>query len=548
MKPTVAVDIVSKDKSDKGFHSAEKRAGAFAKTSREASEKSGLKEFGKGLAGLSKFKELSLDRPGRSLVDIAEGAERAGAGVGRLTSRVFGFGGVAKGAMGEAAEAVGGFAGAAAGATVVVAGLAAATYGLGENFAKSGAGIGRQAKTLALAAQDLQAIRAAGEREGVSADQTDASIEGLGDVLEDAKIGRNNEALGTLNALGVKLKETKDGALDVTSALYDISDAIARQKDPLVQRKLAGLFGVSGMLPALRRGSAALKEEGADYQAGGGGFSDEEIEKAEKVERSTVRAKQQAYTTWRKTNIWTMGAAGFMADKGVGIARTGGKAFEGLPDAVRGLAHSGVEAGRSLVHGAEAAAQRLEGRAAELGEGGRRALGLTRQAAGRAAQAMTYFMSQGESPEQAAGIVANLIKESGLNPRARGDSGLAYGLGQWHPDRQAAFAKFAGHDIRQSSFEEQLAFVQHELSAGTERRAGAALRAADTAYEAGAIVSRRYERPRYADAEARARGDLAEKLNIVIDLRGAPAGTVAHVEGGRSSQVAMNVQHAMEGP
>jgi hypothetical protein len=547
MKPTVAVDIVSKDKSGGGFGSAERRAGAFSKKSREASEKSGLKAFGRGLAGISKFKDLSLDRPGRSLIDIAEGAERAASGVGGLTSKVFGFGGVAKGAMGEAAEAVGGFAGAAASATVVVAGLAAATYGLGEKFAKSGAGIGRQAKSLAVAAEDLQAIRAAGEREGVSADQTDASIGGLGDVLEDAKIGKNNEALATLNALGVKLKETKDGAVDVKSALFDISDAIARQKDPLVQRKLAGMFGVSGMLPALRQGSAALKAEGADYVAGGGAFTDQEIDEAEGVERSTVRARQQVAATIKPAGIAAMHAAGFAADKGVGLARSGGKALEGLPDAARGLAHSGVEAGQNLVRGTEVAAGKLEGRAVELGEQGRRSLGLTRQAARRSAQAMTYFMGQGWSAEQAAGIVANLVKESGLNPKARGDSGHAYGLGQFHEDRQANFARFAGKDIRQSSFEEQLAFVQHELT-GSESRAGRMLGAAASAYEAGETVSRRYERPRYADAEARARGALAEKLNIVIELRNAPPGTLAHAEGPGAAQVAMNVQNAMEGP
>lgn len=129
----------------------------------------------------------------------------------------------------------------------------------------------------------------------------------------------------------------------------------------------------------------------------------------------------------------------------------------------------------------------------------------------RTKEAMDYFVSQGWTREQAAGIVANLQAESNLNPGARGDSGLAYGIGQWHPDRQANFRKAIGRDIQGSTFEQQLKFVQHELT-HSESGAGKRLQGATSAREAGAIVSRYYERPADANGEASRRGARAEQV------------------------------------
>lgn len=127
-----------------------------------------------------------------------------------------------------------------------------------------------------------------------------------------------------------------------------------------------------------------------------------------------------------------------------------------------------------------------------------------------------FFESKGWSAAQAAGIVANLQAESNLNPGATGDGGKAYGIAQWHPDRQAAFAKWAGKDIKGSTLDEQLAFVHYEMTEGGEKRAGSALRGALTAQRAGEIVSRSYERPGDADGEALRRGQRARALMLGI--------------------------------
>jgi len=113
----------------------------------------------------------------------------------------------------------------------------------------------------------------------------------------------------------------------------------------------------------------------------------------------------------------------------------------------------------------------------------------------RAAKMVAFFEKAGWGAHQAAGIVANLIAESGLNPKKTGDNGQAYGIAQWHPDRQAAFAKWTGHDIRSSSVEEQLAFVQHEMETGVNGFTKQMLMAAQSAAQAAFIVSRYYESP-----------------------------------------------------
>lgn len=112
---------------------------------------------------------------------------------------------------------------------------------------------------------------------------------------------------------------------------------------------------------------------------------------------------------------------------------------------------------------------------------------------GSAEEVMNFFVDKGYTREQAAGIAANIKYESDFKTDAVGDSGKAYGLAQWHPDRQANFKKVLGKDIKQSSFQEQLQFINWELS-GPESRAKRALVGAKTPDEAAALFDKFYER------------------------------------------------------
>lgn len=124
-------------------------------------------------------------------------------------------------------------------------------------------------------------------------------------------------------------------------------------------------------------------------------------------------------------------------------------------------------------------------------------------------KAMEFFQKQGWTKEQSAGLAANIKRESAFDPNAIGDGGKAYGIAQWHPDRQAEFKKQYGKDIRESSIEDQMSFMNYELTKGNEKRAGDKLRATTTAADAAAAVSTHYERPADKAGEAEKRGKLA---------------------------------------
>ena len=131
-------------------------------------------------------------------------------------------------------------------------------------------------------------------------------------------------------------------------------------------------------------------------------------------------------------------------------------------------------------------------------------------ATGSATTALKFFISKGWTTEQAAGIVGNLQAESGANLKtdAVGDAGQAYGIAQWHPPRQKDFTKTTGKDIRGSSLQDQLTFIDWELN-NTERNAGRHLKAAKTAEEAAWVMDEYYERSTGAHRQNRINNAVA---------------------------------------
>lgn len=152
-------------------------------------------------------------------------------------------------------------------------------------------------------------------------------------------------------------------------------------------------------------------------------------------------------------------------------------------------------------------------------------------ATGSTKVALDFFQSQGWSPHQAAGIVGNLQAESGskLNVAAVGDNKAAYGIAQWHQDRQANFEKVIGKPIQGSSLQDQLSFIQWELT-HTEKSAGERIRNAKDAATVAALVDQHYERSSGEARQARIKnaltliknGDMSEfdglPLNHKLDL------------------------------
>ncbi len=115
----------------------------------------------------------------------------------------------------------------------------------------------------------------------------------------------------------------------------------------------------------------------------------------------------------------------------------------------------------------------------------------------RAKYAYQYFINQGFTPEQAAGIVGNLQAESGpnldslYNP-AGGGSG-ARGIAQWRGARTQEFVSRYGTTPDLASLDDQLDFIMYEFNT-TESRALSGVKSATTAAEAANAFDSLFER------------------------------------------------------
>ncbi|CAN5437715.1 hypothetical protein BH10PSE14_BH10PSE14_25160 [soil metagenome] len=119
----------------------------------------------------------------------------------------------------------------------------------------------------------------------------------------------------------------------------------------------------------------------------------------------------------------------------------------------------------------------------------------------RQREALRYFTSKEGghwTPAQAAGIVANLTKESRLDSQlGQEKGGLGYGIAQWErgKERALAFKALFGIDISRSSFRQQLAFVNYELTVKPKlyQEAGDDLRKQSTPAGAGNSFALNFE-------------------------------------------------------
>lgn len=149
-------------------------------------------------------------------------------------------------------------------------------------------------------------------------------------------------------------------------------------------------------------------------------------------------------------------------------------------------------------------------------------------------KAMQFFMNKGLTQAQAAGLVGNLMRESGMKPTALNSSSKAYGIAQWLGSRKKAlFAKYGSNP----TFDQQLDFVWHELNT-THKNGLRHLKASKTAAEAARNAMGYYEfsaGPEAAIAAMNRTGQAGNKsMQIGIEnaskLLGVPVPTGEYVQ------------------
>jgi hypothetical protein len=161
---------------------------------------------------------------------------------------------------------------------------------------KIGAKTERTSRMLGITAQQLTQMRSAANLMGVSSETMTAGFQSLQDTLQDARWGRNQGAFATLQALGITLKTTKNGAIDTKAAMYDLADRMQRiqQRDPAAARNLARSLGVEQLLPVLVKGRAGMQAYEAEARRLRGDFTPDMAQRADAFAQSLSGMKAAA--------------------------------------------------------------------------------------------------------------------------------------------------------------------------------------------------------------------------------------------------------------
>lgn len=462
--------------------------------------------------------------------------------------------------------------------------LAVFTAGMGiKNFVANtitgAASLGRMAQNLDMSTKDLTAWQRAAERAGGTAEGITGQLQESANAVGQFRLGQSNGGVQSFFAYGGKSEDLKDGnsyllarskivadlyktdkqrasvvaqQLGLDQAVFDLikqgPDAInqlvesqrkrasvtaedARKADELRKKFLdlkdgftqVGTKVTLALIPAferiiewLERLAVWFDQHSDEVAQGVGSFIDKVIEFARVADKAaqSVGGWQNVLIALAGLKLASMtsgllGVAGALVSVGGGLAKIGASAGAMKALGVLGLAFysTGLNKGED------------EELAGTRGMGPR----ITPQGStdrGTASKAVAALMKMGWTREQAIGIAANLQQESNFDPEAVGDDGKAYGLAQWHPDRQAMFKKVFGKDIVGSSFEDQLQFIDWELR-NSEKGAGDKLKGANTHGESAGIVSKFYERPLKQQEEMEKRAKLASYIYRDLGVSGA---------------------------
>lgn len=120
------------------------------------------------------------------------------------------------------------------------------------------------------------------------------------------------------------------------------------------------------------------------------------------------------------------------------------------------------------------------------------------------------LMSMGFSASAAAGVVGNLVQESGLRTDAIGDNGTSGGLAQWHNERLDALKRFAAaRGKKWTDLDTQIEFLAEEMRT-SYADTYAKMQSAELPEIAAQIMTDEYEKPdsasaNYAQRQANAR-------------------------------------------
>lgn len=430
---------------------------------------------------------------------------------------------------------------------------------------------GYLAKNLGMTADQLSAWEAVAERTGGSAAGMASSMRALSADLANFALTGQSSVIPAARAMGIALADEHQKARPIADIYREISNHFQKMTAAEAQARGREWLMDEGTVNVLMQGGDALERQLA-LQERIGHATEKDTEAAMKLHTAWTGLSQatedlgrkmqtdatpglisvlnagQKFTDWGHENIGkletgVLGLTGALAAlRGLSFIKLIGNllgitpAISGIGKAIGAVVRAGVKYGiignvagfvldstEANTGEDEALAKMSDAdRAAAVGNTSKVGSAPTRNQSVRdkegVKKAMAFFQNRGWSKEASAGLAANFDAESGFDPQAVGDNGKAYGIGQWHKDRQEEFKRHFGKDIKDSTLEEQMAFADYELRT-THKAAGDALKKAKTKREAGEIGSRKYEMPgatpEARDREAAARSARADAIDLM---------------------------------
>jgi len=397
--------------------------------------------------------------------------------------------------------------------------------------------------------KNMQALAYAGKQVGVSGEEMGSAIKGMAQAM------RLNPGLqGLVESFGIKVtgRDTSDVMTDFVKALKDMpefvgsqyaalfgmdpdtfhqlrehmDELIAKREEMLRLQKLAGL-DLDAQKKTVLEYTSAMDKLSASF----GVFTDSVLVRLAPLFKDATESMSTFFTRLAySVGKGTLIVKGSLLDRlfGGGIELPEElkvketlshedselrKRWKGIPGGPGQAPAKGVptpERAGQPQEATQAPAKASKTPAAETPPGSPATSAMPDQAVSNLV--ISELRRMGWSQPQAVGIAANLHRESSFNPKAVGDSGKAFGIAQWHPERQEDFRQWAKKPIQESSITEQLAFLDYELRQGKERGAGIRLAAAKTPEQAAEVVARHYERPANIENEVNLRTGLATRL------------------------------------
>lgn len=220
---------------------------------------------------------MPVTRLNRSIGNLAKAS-----GIPKLAK---GFVGVGKAAANVAEKIAKIFAPLAA---IIGVGSIAGVAALATEWAKLAMSVTNAAANIGMSASSLMGLQGTARLAGVSAEELTSSLTGLGNTMEDALFGRNQGALMLMNRLGISMHRLKNGSVDTQRAMRDLAGVMQRpgiKGNAQVENLIGSTFGVSALLPLLRKGPQAIDDYQKKVRELGGEMSGPAIEAATQFEQ-----------------------------------------------------------------------------------------------------------------------------------------------------------------------------------------------------------------------------------------------------------------------